>query len=45
MEYATTNPTYPEAHNNRYESKRICDCMWGMKHTVKVITIEKKVKP
>lgn len=34
--YKTKNPLFPEAHKNRYASKRVCDCTWGTQWTQKV---------
>jgi len=34
--WATNNPAYPEAHDKLYNSKMVCDCTWGRKHTYKV---------
>ena len=33
--YQTVNPSYPECHCTRYDSKMVCDCMFGRNHTRK----------
>ena len=33
--YQTVNPSYPEAHRIRYDSRMVCNCTYGRKHTRK----------
>ena len=40
--YATVNPAYPEAHDLRYEGRRVCDSSWGRQWTRPVYHIRMK---
>ena len=36
IRYGTTNPAYPNDWKCRYNSRRLCDAMWGRRWTRKI---------
>ena len=34
--WATTNPSYPDSHALIYYTRRVCDAVWGRRHTRKI---------